>query len=89
MQAVLEQKLVKPVIAREPEAFGRKVSFLASLFGCWHKRLSRPMSDRNSTYQVCAECGARRRFDPEEFRAKGPFYYPSSVDTRLQRQGSL
>jgi hypothetical protein len=82
MQAVLEQELVKPVITREPADFGRKVGFFTSLFGCWHKRLSRPMSDKSSTYQVCAECGARRRFDTEEFMAKGPFYYPPSADAR-------
>ena len=85
MQAVLEQELVKPVIVREPVEFGKKVGFLTSLFGCWHKHLSRPMSDKNTTYQVCAECGARRRFDPEEFTAKGSFYYPPSVDARPQQ----
>jgi hypothetical protein len=80
MQAVIEQELVKPVIVRTPEYFGRKVGFIASLFGCWHKHLSKPMSDKNTTYQACAECGARRCFDPDEFKAKGPFYYPLSAD---------
>jgi hypothetical protein len=84
MQAVLEQELVNPVVARQPEIDGRKVSVLASLFGCWHKHLSRPISDKHSTYQVCAECGARRRYDTDEFRPKGRFYYPPRSDVRTQ-----
>jgi hypothetical protein len=84
MQAVLEQELVNPVVTRLPEENGRKVGIFASVFGCWHKRLSRPMSDRSSTYQVCTECGARRRFDMEEFKAKGRFYYPPKTSVQAQ-----
>jgi len=84
MQAVLEQELVNPVVARQPEENGRKVGLLASVFGCWHKHLSRPISDRISTYQVCAECGARRRFDMDEFKPQGRFYYPHSASIQTQ-----
>ena len=84
MQAVFEQELVNPVVARQPDENGRKVGILASVFGCWHKHISRPISDRNSTYQVCAECGARRRFDMDEFKAKGRFYYPRSAGVHAQ-----
>ena len=84
MQAVLDQELVNPVVTRRPEENGRKVGFFASVFGCWHKRLSKPISDKNSTYQVCVECGARRRYDMNDFSPKGRFYYPPMQDVRTQ-----
>ncbi|HEY2867363.1 MAG TPA: hypothetical protein VGJ02_09745 [Pyrinomonadaceae bacterium] len=84
MQAVLEQELVNSVAARQPEENGKKMGFFASVFGCWHKRLSKPVSDRSSTYQVCVECGARRNYDMDDFRPRGRFYYPPSADIRTQ-----
>jgi|SwirhisoilCB2_FD_contig_31_6294546_length_314_multi_3_in_0_out_0_1 hypothetical protein len=84
MQAVLEQELVNTVVTPRPEENGKKVGFLASVFGCWHKHLSKPISDKNTTYQVCAECGARRRYDMDDFRPKGHFYYPARADVRTQ-----
>ena len=82
MQAVLEQKLVTGPIARKTADEGmRKVGFFSSLFGCWHPHLTRPISDKNSTYQSCVECGARRQFSMERFTSTGPFYYPAKVET--------
>ena len=83
MQAVIQQDLVNPVIVRKPDGIGRKIGLFGSIFGCWHKRLTKPMSDRNTTYQACVECGARRRYDAAEFRARGPFYYPSADAKQL------
>jgi hypothetical protein len=81
MQAVLEQKLMTgPVVNQRSDERMRKIGFFGSLFGCWHKRLTRPISDNASTYQTCVECGARRRFDIENFSATGPFYYPENVN---------
>jgi hypothetical protein len=81
MQAVLEQKLVTGPIARKTSDEGmRKVGFFSSVFGCWHPRLTRPISDKYSTYQTCVECGARRQFDTDNFKSTGPFYYPAKVE---------
>jgi len=80
MQAVLEQKLVTgPMVTRRSDKRIKKIGFLGSLFGCWHKRLTRPMSDKESTHQTCVECGARRQFDAAKFKAFGPFYYPANT----------
>ena len=80
MQAVLEQKLVTgPVVARRSDERVKKIGFFGTVFGCWHKRLTRPISDKHSTYQSCVECGARRKVDAENFRAFGSFYYPANI----------
>ena len=80
MQAVLEQKLITvPVERRGPNEKIKKVGFLSTLFGCWHPRLTRPITDRTSTYQSCVKCGARREFDTEAYEHKGSFYYPAKV----------
>ena len=39
------------------------------------------MSDHQSTYQACVECGARRQVDTQNFKAFGPFYYPVNAGT--------
>jgi hypothetical protein len=84
MQAVLEQELISggPVATRRSDERMKKIGFFGSLFGCWHKRLTRPISDNESTYQACVECGARRRFDTESFSSTGPFYYPAKVGAK-------
>ena len=80
MQAVLEQELLAASAVNErSNDRTRKIGFFGSLLGCWHKRLTRPISDKESTYQTCVECGARRKFDIENFTASGPFYYPVNV----------
>jgi hypothetical protein len=82
MQAVLEQKLIAgPLVSTRSDERIRKIGFFGAVFGCWHKRLTRPISDNESTYQSCVECGARRRFDTESYSASGPFYYPANVGT--------
>lgn len=89
MQGILEQnRIASSIINRTRGSFGDKIGFMASLFGCWHKRLTRPISDKNSSYRACLDCGARKRFDTEDFRTSGPFYYPPSVrsdDVRVAR----
>ena len=80
MQAILEQNAIAAsLINSTSESFGDRIGVMASLFGCWHKRLTRPIADKNTSYRACLECGARKRFDTEEFRTSGPFYYPPSV----------
>lgn len=58
------------------KAFGQKIGFLVRLFGCWHFKLSRPMTIHNETYCVCVKCGARVKFDTEELTTVGNYYYP-------------
>jgi len=80
MQAVLEQNLLTtPMAESRSDNTKSKIGFFGSVFGCWHPRLTRPISDEESTYQSCIECGARRQVDVQNFKAFGPFYYPVSV----------
>ncbi|MFN2411981.1 MAG: hypothetical protein ABR535_02850 [Pyrinomonadaceae bacterium] len=77
MQAVLDQNVVAKKYADLAEnPLGRRMGFIAKLFGCRHNVLSRPFHDRTVSYRACLECGARRRFDTENFKTVGGFYYP-------------
>lgn len=80
MQAVLEQnRIAAAAIDRTRSLFGEQIGIFGSLFGCWHKRLTRPITSRSVTYRACIDCGARKAFDPQEFHTTGPFYYPPSI----------
>jgi hypothetical protein len=46
------------------------------VFGCWHLKLSLPFTRGDETYQTCISCGARRRYDLDQWTAVGSFYYP-------------
>ena len=46
------------------------------LRGCWHKDMGWPTRhDDDFSYQVCLGCGIKRLFDPQFFRAYGPYGY--------------
>jgi hypothetical protein len=80
MQAVLEQGGFAAKAIENPEELkGRKIGLFGTLFGCWHKRLTRPMTSERTTYQACVDCGARKNFDAETFRSQGSFYYPPTA----------
>lgn len=80
MQGILEQKLTVTPIAEDVDSLvGKKIGLFGKLFGCWHKQLSRPFTSKNSSYRTCLECGARRKFNPENLKTSGPFYFPPSV----------
>ena len=80
MQAILEQNLVaERVLDRTSEAFGKKIGLLATIFGCWHKELTRPFTNKKDSYRSCLNCGARKEFDIQSFKTLGTFYYPPSV----------
>lgn len=49
---------------------------LVRVFGCWHIELSLPFTRGRETYRTCVACGARRRFDLEQWLMTGEFYYP-------------
>ncbi|MCW5961341.1 MAG: hypothetical protein KIS76_14345 [Pyrinomonadaceae bacterium] len=80
MQAILDQKsIAENVLNRTNGAFGKKIGIFSSVFGCWHKRLTRPFTNRNSSYRACLDCGARRKFDTESLRTYGSFYFPPTI----------
>ena len=80
MQNVIENTVnYSPAASADGATPGKKIGIIGKLFGCWHKRLSRPFSERNVSYRSCLECGARRKFDTESFKTSGPFYYPPTV----------
>jgi hypothetical protein len=47
---------------------------IARLFGCRHRKLSRPFTGGEQTYIACLTCGMRRAFDPEMWTPYGSFY---------------
>ena len=80
MQGVLEQnRIAQSIINRTEGEFGGKIGLFGKIFGCWHKRLTRPFTNRNASYRACLDCGARRRFNPETLKTFGPFHYPPAV----------
>lgn len=87
MQAILEQNHISKSITMQPEnAFGAKIGLVGKLFGCWHKELSRPFTTSKSSYRTCLHCGARKRFDAQNLKTFGPFYYPPVIsDKKAER----
>lgn len=79
MQQVLENNLLTKTRGRRESALGTKIGIFGKLFGCWHKRLGRPITVKNVSYRACLECGARKNFNTQSFQSFGPFYYPPSV----------
>jgi hypothetical protein len=80
MQLILEQNLpVANVVKHRAEHAERKIGLFASIFGCWHKRLTRPFTTDRNTYMACVECGARKKVDAKNFKVSRAFYYPPSV----------
>ncbi len=80
MQGILEQNGVFDVNTQRGETVaGRKIGIVGKLFGCWHKRLTRPFTSDKNTYMACLECGARKKVDAKEFKVSRAFYYPPSV----------
>jgi hypothetical protein len=45
------------------------------LRGCWHGKMSWPVRSQDHSYQVCLDCGIKRLFDENAFRAYGPYSY--------------
>jgi hypothetical protein len=51
-------------------------SFIKWLFGCWHTRMSKPVTISNTTFCYCKDCGLRRNYDIDTFKPTGAFYSP-------------
>lgn len=79
MQVVLRQDIVDTVFEPVESSLGKRIGVFGKLFGCWHKKLSRPVTRKSLSYRACLDCGARRKFDTESFRTLGPFFYPPMV----------
>ncbi len=80
MEAVLDQNYIaKQVINRTDRSFGEKIGIVASIFGCWHERLSRPFTNEKESYRACLNCGARQKFDAEQMKTTKRFYYPPTI----------
>ena len=62
--------------------FAPITGILRRAFGCWHHQMSLPFTRDNDTYRTCVSCGARRRFDLDQWAMVGDFYHP-------QRQPAL
>jgi hypothetical protein len=88
MQVALEQnRIAEALINRTSDAFGSKIGIVAKIFGCWHKHLSRPFTDKNKSYRACLHCGARKKFDAQTLKTSGPFYYPPAISPVLNKTG--
>ena len=48
---------------------------VGGVLGCWHRRMSWPITRDGQTYRACLKCGICRSFDPETWKSFGPFYY--------------
>jgi hypothetical protein len=79
MQAVLSQNYVSTKNRKSDGSFGEKIGIFASLFGCWHKELSRPFTTDRVSYRACLECGARQKFDAEQLKTTRKFFYPPKI----------
>lgn len=87
MQAVLEQDYIaKRTIDKSEETFGAKIGVFTSLFGCWHKELTRPFTNGKESYRACLHCGARQKFDAVNLKTSRKFYYPPTISSVSDRR---
>ena len=68
-------------------------SFLESLrymcnriFGCWHRKMSLPVTRGGETYRVCVRCGMRRHFHLAEWKTKGRYYNEARMEHRHEQR---
>ena len=47
--------------------------------GCFHWHKSRPFTVGATTYRVCTDCGARRRFDLDRWEMYGPYLFAAET----------
>ena len=77
-----------PVVVAKPKKNGLRWFWPASVIaagvtgaavimmrGCWHRKLSWPLSVHGSSYRVCLGCGIKRLFDEPSFTSYGPYSY--------------
>lgn len=66
---------------QENEMFGENQSIIERILGCWHLKMSRPITTENVTYRYCIKCGLRRNYDLANFRSVGTYYSPKVPKT--------
>jgi transcription elongation factor Elf1 len=65
-----------------PDSFvEEKQSIIKRIFGCWHSRMSKPVTTDNTTFCYCKDCGLRRKYDIKTFKPQGVFYSARPVKT--------
>ncbi len=75
------------------------MKILDMLFGCWHKRLSFPMSGKRvqrrpfasrqtGTYVVCLDCGREFAYDWQQMRIVAPQENQDSAAASLEAKAS-
>ena len=71
-------RIAPPQATSHQDSFGTILSaperLVGTLFGCWHRRMSWPMTRDGQTYRACVKCGVRRKFDPKTWKSFGSFY---------------
>lgn len=75
MEAVVEQAGID-LSANMSGVLARMDSAVTRIFGCRHRQLSLPFTRGKETYRTCVNCGARRRFDLDQWTMVGDFYRP-------------
>lgn len=76
-----------------------ELKILDMLFGCWHKRLSFPMSGKRGqrrpsaaqqtgTYRVCLDCGKEFAYDWHQMRIVSPQREKDAAATSLEAKAS-
>lgn len=86
MELVFDQNRISAAATfGEGNIFGERIGLFGKLFGCWHKELSRPFTNKRSSYRSCLNCGALKRFDTESLKTFGPFYYPPVISPEAKR----
>lgn len=88
MEQVVEQVGVD-IWALISERFAQIKKGLRRLFGCWHLKMSLPFTRGPETYRTCVTCGARRRFDLDQWTIVGGFYYPKNENLALHGRHTL
>jgi len=68
----------QPQMTSQRDSLGTTLSafkqFIGRPFGCWHRRMSWPMTRDGQTYRACLKCGVRRSFDTKTWKTFGSFY---------------
>jgi hypothetical protein len=71
-------RIAQPPATSHRDSFGMILSaperVVRSLFECWHRRMSWPITRDGQTYRTCVKCGVRRNFDPKTWKSVGSFY---------------
>lgn len=80
VEAVIEQTRTRH-LGLVTDRLSRVKNVFRLVLGCWHRHMSLPFTRGNETYRTCVDCGARRRFDLDQWTMVGGFYRPQDQST--------